>query len=149
MNLKSNRGFTLIELIIVLLLIAILTIYVLSRTTTTPSLQGAVDGFKAQLRYAQHTALCGNASMYTWSMTIGQSSYYFTQTNTVASTSINVLLPGGDTTNSFPSGITSTWVGKITFDQWGSPGSSSIVIPLTDGVTTTNVTITKNTGFVT
>jgi hypothetical protein len=61
------------------------------------------------------------------------------------------LLPGENAqTHTLPTGITVTaGVGSTyNFDAWGSPGTSTLTITLSQGTTTSAITITKNTGYI-
>jgi prepilin-type N-terminal cleavage/methylation domain-containing protein len=148
-QLSGARGFTLIEVIAVLAVISIVVVSVVSRINFNADLQAEADKFKSQLRYVQQIGLCGN-NTYTWRMDVNQNSYSFVRVAGAAS--VNMPLPGatGSSNNiaNFATGITAGWTGSINFDQWGSPGSNTINIPLTDGSTTVTVIVTKNTGFV-
>ena len=143
----GERGFTIIEVIVVIVIISVLMAYAASKINFTANLQAEVDKLKSNLRYAQQIALCGN-NTYTWVMTVTANSYTFTRVDS-ASNSVNMYLPSGGSTANLPSGITVTaGTGAISYDQWGSPGGNSITIALSDGSTTSNITVTKNTGFV-
>ena len=142
----GEKGFTIIEVIAVIVLISILAAYAASRMNLDTNLQAEADIFKSNLRYAQQIALCGN-NTYTWRIGVGENSYTFTRLDS-ANNSVNMWLPSGDATVNFPTGITAGWTGTINFDQWGSPGGDDIIITLDDGSTTRDITVTKNTGFV-
>jgi len=142
----GEKGFTIIEVIAVIVLISILAAYAASRMNLDTNLQAEADIFKSNLRYAQQIALCGN-NTYTWRIGVGENSYTFTRLDS-ANNSVNMWLPSGDSTVNFPTGITAGWTGTINFDQWGSPGGDDIIITLDDGSTTRDITVTKNTGFV-
>ncbi|MDA3832196.1 MAG: prepilin-type N-terminal cleavage/methylation domain-containing protein [Spirochaetales bacterium] len=146
----GEKGFTIIEVIAVIVVISILAAYAVSRMNFNVNLQAEADIFKSNLRYVQQIALCGD-NTYTWridvGVDVGANSYTFTRVDS-ANNSVNMWLPSGDSTVNFPDGITAGWTGTINFDQWGSPGSDSIIIALADGSTTRSITVTKNTGFV-
>jgi len=143
----GEKGFTVVEVILVIVLISILAAYAVSRMNLDTNLQAEADVFKSNLRYVQQIALCGN-NTYTWRIGVGANSYTFTRLDS-ANNSVNMWLPSGDSTVNFPTGITATdGTGAIDFDQWGSPGGNDIIITLADGSTTRSITVTKNTGFV-
>jgi prepilin-type N-terminal cleavage/methylation domain-containing protein len=146
----GRNGFTLIEVVAVIVIIAVIAAFALSRINFRTDLQAEVDKMKSQLRYVQHVALCGN-NTYTWRMNITANSYTFTRWDGV--NSVGMPLPGAtgtvNNTVNLPTGITVTaGTGTISFDQWGSPGANTIAIDMTDGSTTRGITVTKNTGFV-
>lgn len=145
----DKRGFTLIEAIVVIIIISILAAYAVSRTNFSTNLQAEADKFKSQLRYVQLCGLSGN-NTFAWQINVNPNSYSFTRFDGAGS--VNMPLPGatGSASNivDLPAGITAGWTGTINFDQWGSPGSNPIAIPLTDGSTTVSINVTRNTGFV-
>src|SRR3990172_875443 len=82
-RLKNDKGFTLIEVIAALIIIAILTAVVISRGTgiDTVNLHAEVDTLKGHLRYAQYLAMndisstTGYATPTKWGIDIGTNSY--------------------------------------------------------------------------
>jgi prepilin-type N-terminal cleavage/methylation domain-containing protein len=146
----GQNGFTLLEILSVMVIISIISAFALSRINFNTNLQTEVDKMKSQLRYVQHIALCGN-NTYTWRVNVTANSYAFTRWD--GASSVAMPLPGAtgvaNNTVNFPTGITVTaGTGMISFDQWGSPGSNSKNITLSDGGTNRGITVTKNTGFV-
>ena len=62
---KKNQGFTLIEVISVILIISILRVMVISRWTTSSSdLYSQIEVVKAHLRYAQSLAMSTSSNWY-------------------------------------------------------------------------------------
>jgi prepilin-type N-terminal cleavage/methylation domain-containing protein len=148
--LPRRAGFTLIEVVAVVVVVSILAALAVTRIRFDTSLQAEVDKMKSQLRYVQHVALCGN-NTYTWRMTVNADSYSFTRWD--GTNSVGMALPGAtgsvNNTIALPAGITVTsGTGVINFDQWGSPGSNNSDIRLGDGTVSRIITVTKNTGFV-
>lgn len=147
---STEKGFTLIEVIAVLVLIGILLAYVFFRTTSNNNLQTEVDLFKSHLRYAQYIALCGD-NTYTWRITTTANNYVFSRETVAPVASLHMSLPGETfDTHTFARGVTITaGGGTINFDQWGSPGVNNITITLSQGgVSAPNIIITRNTGFI-
>jgi prepilin-type N-terminal cleavage/methylation domain-containing protein len=135
----NRRGFTMIEIIMVLIIMAIVGTVVLSRATITGNdLVAQAEILKSHLRFAQIKAM---------NIPAAGSSYVLYKNNAQATS----LLPGESAqTHTLPAGITVTaGVGSTyNFDDWGSPGTSTFTITLSQGTTTSNITITKNTGYI-
>jgi prepilin-type N-terminal cleavage/methylation domain-containing protein len=121
-RLGNNRGFTLIEIIAVLVILAIIAAVVVSRgfSTDTYTLKGTTEVIKTHLRYAQTRAMSTNA---VWGINFDTTKTYFLFKN--GSTANRVILPGQDSnivtlpTNapSVPSGV------LVSFDLFGKPSS--------------------------
>lgn len=149
----NHRGFTLIEIVVVLIILAIMAPFVITRVTTdTNNLIAQAEILKSHLRYAQLRALNDTVS---WGINFaGTNSYTLYKSGATA----NDLLPGENSqTRTLPTGITITsGVGSTTaFNEWGSPvnaGGTPVAvtqtITLAQGTATSNITITKNTGFI-
>ena len=149
----KTTGFTLIELAIVIILLAILSAYASISFTDSPNLYAQAKLLANDIRYAQSL-----------SMTHGER-YRFVKLSSTSyaiqnGSSVNIVMSNGSTSVSFgagiafgtPSGFTST----IVFDSRGTPYadsnttpmSSTATIPLTKGNQTTSVTISPETGQV-
>jgi MSHA pilin protein MshC len=156
---RGNRGFTMVEVVVVLILLAILTPFVVSRfTTSNVELIAQADVLKSHLRYAQIKAMNDTV---TWGITLTNPTTYSLfktgvtppPSNLPGDTSYNHTLTDGVTvtvTSGLPVGVTS-----ITYSEWGIPvdGSgtaltSNVVLTLSKGSQSTALTITRNTGFI-
>ena len=155
---NKEKGFTMIEIVVVLLVLFILSAVVVSRYATAypNELIAETDGLKAKLRYAQIKAMSdtvqpsGNPR---WEFEITNATAYALYRRGDDGVRVSVNLPGevpSSATHNLPAGVTLTsGVGLvITFDDWGSPGASNISIALTKGTQSSSVTITRNTGFI-
>jgi len=139
------RGFTMIEVIVVLIIIAILAPIVVSRfSTDNTTLVAQTDILKSHLRYAQIRAMNDTV---TWGINIEASQYSLYQNNVLATKA----LPGDNSaTHPLTDGVTiSSGVQTVTFNEWGSPVSDPLPINLSQpGQTPIPITITKNTGYI-
>ncbi|MCX5846988.1 MAG: prepilin-type N-terminal cleavage/methylation domain-containing protein [Deltaproteobacteria bacterium] len=154
---SNNQGFTMIEIVAVLVVLLIVSTVVMSRYTTTGTNELIVetDGLKASLRYVQIQAL--NDDTTTWGIHIpDDSSYILYKNGSAASVMIPVKIP--DPVKDPPPNNTHRLQGNtritsgvgttVTFDKWGSPGTTTISITLAQGTETSTITITRNTGFI-
>lgn len=138
--LRNVKGFTLIESIAVILLLAIVTAIVASQSNDfgdDARVQGATEVVKNHLRYAQTKAMSSNLA---WGINFAVSPYTLRDENGVTST-----LPGD-----LPQGvIISSTVNPVMFDtSWGSPGGVTVTVTVTKGAASRTITVTKNTGFI-
>ncbi|MBN1662338.1 MAG: prepilin-type N-terminal cleavage/methylation domain-containing protein [Deltaproteobacteria bacterium] len=149
----NQRGFNLIEMVIVLIVMAIMgTFIMMSRETTSRNdLIAQAEILKSHLRYAQIKAMNDTDVNVPggWGIHLpNNSSYTLYRDNAIA----NDILPGETAqTHTLPSGITvlTTCVNSTcNFNEWGSPGATTLTMTLTQGTSTSVITITKNTGFV-
>jgi MSHA pilin protein MshC len=151
---KNNNGFTMLEVIAVLIILGIITAFVVSRgVNNRAELSSENEITKAHLRYAQCMALAND--IYSWRITFSSGSpdyYTLSKINKDDGTETNPInLPNEDSpTHNLPSGISITsGLGAVTFDEWGSPGTITQSIILSDGAGNfETITVTKNTGFI-
>ena len=161
---EGERGFTMIEIVVVLVLLFIVSAVVMSRYTRagTNDLIAETDGFKTSLRFAQIQAL--NDDTATWGIHIpNDSSYVLYKNGVAASVMIPVKLP--DSVKDPPPNNTHTLQGNVkvqsgvgttvTFDKWGTPVDGSgnpvtatISITLAKDTEKDTITVTSNTGFI-
>lgn len=92
---RRSSGFTIVEIIVVLLLMSILAATLLGRsiTSSTIDLNSATDKIRNQLRYAQSQAM--KRSDAVWGIQSDGSSQYWLFRATPDST-VDVVIPGGD-----------------------------------------------------
>ena len=144
MNLKNDkRGFTLIEVIAVLVVLAVLLTIVASRVSSTSyfTLISETAIFKMNFRYAQIKAMTSPAGT-NWGINIGNNVTSYT------------LVPGGNmfpydgsATHTLSNGITMTGPANITFTNYGGAGAANQTVTMTDGTDTTTLTVIRNTGY--
>lgn len=154
---KDNKGFTLIEIIIVLLLVCIIGAVILISgvySTSGDDLPSQTEVIKGHLRYAQARAMNTNTI---WGINFSKRDYYLFQLDE-SNNETSVLLPGEEASPvALPEGMIVS-AGAVYFDDWGkpyykvvpSPSATSTTIPVTvdTAAITITITITKNTGFI-
>ena len=142
-SLASSNGFTLLEVICVLLLIGIVTTVVLSRTMDhSVELIAEMEVLKGHLRYAQARAMNSNQS---WGINFSGSSYTLEEDGAASVTA----LPGlNGAICTLAEGIINSTVNPIIFNQWGNPGTTAITVTISDGTDSQSFTIAPLTGFI-
>jgi len=147
-RLKDNGGFTLIEVIAVLIILAIIAAVAVTRGMSTQNdLIPQADTVKTHLRFAQMKAL--NDDVNTWSMAFTANSYALSCAGSNCPSSTIRLPSESSNTHNFPSDVTVSSAITITFDRWGSPGGSNAVVNLVQGSQTIAITVGANTGYIT
>lgn len=128
----QQRGFTLTELITIIVILGILAVAVLPRFFTVSAFEdrGSADQVKSLLRFAQKVAIAQHRNV---SVTLAQG----------ASPDCTTTLTGGNLNCTVKSALTGT--GTYTFDALGRP-SPNAQATLTIGGTT--ITIEAETGYV-
>jgi type II secretory pathway pseudopilin PulG len=139
--LKMEKGFTVIEIIAIFVIVGIVSAVAISRINSTADYGRIVefDKVKSHLRYAQSRAIRTNSN---WGINFSTSNtYWLFQT-----VSTNKILFVGEASNSVTLSklsITSA-LPTITFDSFGSPGAADVIVTTSGG----NITVTANTGFI-
>jgi len=138
---STPAGFTMIEVLAVLLVLAVIMTVILTRT---PSIERAASApaaiIRAHLRFAQTLAMGNNTE--SWGISFTPHSYTLYMNGSPA----GIPLPNdSSSTHNLPSGVTiSGGVDSVYFDEWGSPGPDDVFIT----VNTESIQITKLTGFI-
>lgn len=132
----SDKGFTLIEIVAVLLLLGVVSaVLVAGGLKSDAGERTATEVLKSHLRYAQSRSMNGDVS---WGVQFGGGTYSLVRD--VGGVPQTVAFPGENRLN-LP--IPSTAAGSVSFDTWGKPsGLSSITL---GGQV---ITITPDTGFI-
>jgi prepilin-type N-terminal cleavage/methylation domain-containing protein len=155
----KNRGFTMIEIVIVLVVLFIVSAVVMTRYTTTGMNELIVetDALKSSLRYAQIQSLNDDTITLGWGIHFPNNTSYILYKNGAPA---GVMIPVKDpdpvkdpppnNTHSLQGNvrITSGVGTTVAFDRWGSPGTGSISITMQRGTENSTITITRNTGFI-
>ncbi|MBN1474371.1 MAG: prepilin-type N-terminal cleavage/methylation domain-containing protein [Syntrophaceae bacterium] len=138
---KSQKGFTILEIITILVVIAIIAAVAISRIGSTDDYGEAEElaKVKSHLRYAQGRAIRTNS---VWGINFNSASTYFLFENSNPATHIRII--GEDNDQVTLSHLTISSTQSVTFDRFGSPGAADISI----GTSAGNITVTANTGFV-
>ena len=141
----GQGGFTLFEIIMVLLLLGVVTYFAATRlfSDDAPTQAAELELVKNHLRYAQSRAMNSES---VWGIKFGSSTRYWlfkgTDENTV------IRLPGVESADGAMQldtiQVTPPAGNKIAFDSFGSPGSATTVLSTTAG----SITVTKTTGFI-
>lgn len=152
MGIKKNSGFTLLEVIAVLIIMGIITAFVIGRMSlTSTDVITRTEVIKSHLRYAQSRAM--NSSMV-WGINFNNNSYWLFNNG---NTNNRITLPGEDSNTITMSSGMSAGTGIVSFDSWGKPytdagaqtlQASDRTITISKGGDSRSVIITKNTGFV-
>jgi prepilin-type N-terminal cleavage/methylation domain-containing protein len=147
----DKQGFSMIEMVIVLIVMAIMATFIMMQTTTGNDLIAQSEILKSHLRFAQIKAM-NDTDVSTpggWGIHLPDNSSYTLYRNNATA---NDILPGETAqTHTLPTGITvSTTCANSTcnFNEWGSPGATTLTMTLTQGASTSTISITRNTGFV-
>ena len=140
----SRGGFTLIEVITVLLLCGIVAAVLLARTsaTDTARVRSEADTLRSHLRFAQLLAM-NDLPGVQWGIDVSPASYRLVMHEDgvlVTPTPHNLPNENSDT-HVFESGVSATAV-TILFDQWGSPSATSVIV---GGHT---ISVTSETGYI-
>ena len=156
---NNDSGFTMIEMVLVLIVMAILGTFIISRATTSDNeLIAQTEILKSHLRHAQIKAMNDTVP---WGIRIPNAgSYILYRNNAVASDMLPGESPGvspAPQTHTLPTTVTITGGASATynFNAWGTPvdaGGTAIAtaqtITLSQGAATSAITITKNTGYI-
>lgn len=142
----NQQGFTMIEVVMVLIVLAIVTTVIAYRPTTfSNEIIAQAEIMKSHLRYAQIKAMNDTVP---WGIHIPDANSYilYEENNATASD----ILPGETAqTHTLPAVVTITsGVATYNFDNLGSPGTSTLTITLSQGTEVSSITITKNTGYI-
>ena len=147
---RNNKGYTMVEMLIVLILIGLISAIVFSRSyESNAGLVGEVALLKAHLRFVQSLAMADNTK--TWGLRIESNKYTLREDGSdsgynLPDTDSSVRMIPSNTKVSITSVAPNN---TITFDEWGSPGPQTYTVTLSDGANPARtITVTKNTGFI-
>lgn len=133
---SKRGGFTMIEIIVILMLVSVITVVAVSKLSNSQSeLISTRDSLIQTLSYVRSRAM---ASTNIWRMNYGA-------TNAILRNGTTVSLPSG--VMSEPASGVTIAAGNVTFDIWGAPDAAKS-ITLTAGSETRTVTIAAETGYI-
>ena len=139
----NENGFTVIEVIAVLIIIGIVAAITVGGLSSQAELTSQADIVKSHLRFAQLKALQDDTA--SWGIAFTASSYSLYSNEAPAT----INFPGENSgSHSFPSVVTVTNPSTIKFDQWGSPGNENVLLTLRQGADTKTIIITADTGYI-
>jgi len=149
----GQKGLTLFEVIAVLLMVGILAAVVISRgggDSQEAKLRSEVDTLKAHLRYAQYLAL-NDMEPTRWGIAINGSSYSLVRNPDRNSLTFDnpYNLPNESSSTHNMAPLTAT-AANVLFDEWGSPGTTTLNSTTDINITLGNqtITITAETGYI-
>ena len=165
---RNKSGFTLIEIIVVLLLICVVGAAIVVSSVYSPSeyeLTSEIEAAKSHLRYAQARAMNTNLI---WGIDfftgVTTSSYQLFRYDPTSDAKTNMALPGYDQNKSdpvyFSDGIKISENMTVSFETWGKPYSDEKaqtaqndeggwrIIPFSRSGNTGEIRIRNNTGFI-
>jgi prepilin-type N-terminal cleavage/methylation domain-containing protein len=155
---QNNQGFTLIEMVVVLILISIIAATVFARSITTGKINlfGEAAKIRNHIRYAQSLAMKRNEI---WGIKCFGGQYWLFTGADFGDEDNPVRFPDEQTdTISLPAGVTMTAF-VLYFDGLGVPYNAYDTVPVTfsppkiitvtNGTTTRSLTITPETGLIT
>ncbi|NPU85276.1 MAG: prepilin-type N-terminal cleavage/methylation domain-containing protein [Syntrophaceae bacterium] len=143
---SHNAGFSLIELVVTMLVMAILFAIVMNSVGTDQSnLRAEINNLKAALRYTQQLSIASDNTV-TYGITVTGTGYTLVRTGG----SGNVpLLPGENTsTHAFSGGVSSSG-GAFNFTEWGglATGSSTSTTLTKSGSGSKTINLISETGY--
>jgi prepilin-type N-terminal cleavage/methylation domain-containing protein len=154
----GTRGFTLLEVIVVLVLIGIVSVVVFSRFQNIQAdLIGQTAAIKAHLRYAQARSM---NSTSIWGIRFINNTYWLFNDGNIAN---RIVLPGAESDlidlSTLGIGVTQGVSSSFTvaFDDLGRPSSEAdgdpisgtdLILAVGKGSENLNLTVTANTGFI-
>lgn len=147
-RLTSARGFTLMEMIAVLIIVGIVSAFIAVRMYDTRNydIASQLEVVKSHLRYAQSKAMSSGSS---WGINFNSSQTYYLFDLAAPTTPVLMLGEKNATVNLATGGkgseLTITSAPQvITFDAYGSPGQTTLTVSTNGG----GIVITKNTGYI-
>ena len=144
-NKSHNSGFTLIEVVAVLIILAILSAVAVSRVSTDrSSLRSELNDLKAALRYAQQMAVASDSTI-TFGVTVTANGYTLVRTGGSGN---QPRLPGEESSSHSFSRVSAT-AGTFNFNEWGglATGSATATTLTQSGGGSQTINVIAGTGY--
>ncbi len=157
MNIKSNSGFTLIEVIAILIVMSIITAFAVGRVADNkPELIAQKEVLKVHLRYAQSRAMNSNDNYGIQSDATGDTYSLFRYNGASGVVIVNFPGEGANHIDLSALGLSMDAGIIVSFDSKGIPYMDNLgtlqigdrTLTLTSGSDSETITITQNTGFI-
>ncbi|MEE4262603.1 MAG: type II secretion system protein [Desulfobacteraceae bacterium] len=132
----NNRGFTIIEIIVVLVLISIIAATTFQRSISTDQInfRSQFDKIQNQVRYPQSMAM-KRSEWWGFSCDTNTNTYWIFSATTQTATPIQRFLPGQQEISILLSDLGITMDGfTVIFDPYGRPYSPDVNTPLSAGL---------------
>lgn len=145
-NKSHNAGFTLIEVVAVLIILAIMSAVAISRVGSDGSnLRSELNDLKAALRYAQQMAIASDNTI-TFGINVTANGYTLVRTGGSGN---QPLLPGESSSSHTFSGVSAT-TGTFNFNEWGglATGSATATTLTSSGSGSKTINVISETGYV-
>ena len=157
MNIKNNSGFTLIEVIAVLIVMSIITAFAVGRVVDNkPELIAQKEVLKVHLRYAQARAMNSNDNYGIQSDNTGGTYELFRYDGALGVVPVNFPGEGAGPIDLAALGLSMDADIIVSFDSKGIPYTNNSgtrqagdrTLTLRSGTDNESITITPNTGFI-
>lgn len=153
MSQRTSHGFTLIELIMVLVILGILAVAVLPRFAgrQTFEARGFHDQAQTMVRYAHKTAIAQRRNVFVNVTTNSICLTYVADTACTNVTASQVVLNPADGQRFYrpaPSGVTFSATTSFSFSPLGQPSAGAMTIGVVGDGMTRNIIIEQETGYV-
>ena len=142
---RDARGFTLTELVVVMVIAAILSAFAISRINTTSfNTEGYANQVAAMVRYAQKLAVSQRRTVF---VVTTASNIKLCYTDATCASPVREPPGTDDFSHNAPSGV-SLSVASISFDALGKPNAGGSITVTASGETPRTITIEAETGYV-
>ncbi len=147
-HLSRHAGFTLVELVVIMLVLGILSAYVAPKFFNLDDYRSraAYDEMAGALRYAQKLAVGTGCEVQ---VTVAGNSYALQQHSTDCTTGGFTTISNHPVTSNSLEGVTlSATTANFIFDALGSCSASPMIEVKVAGITTHTINVVQETGFV-